>query len=99
VFVDGLRPSANEHYRYEVHGTDSLRDFTTQLNTTLAVITKLPLAGPSLFPGYLDGLASPEASISRRPSSFARPTAAARSVTWSLRYSARWWVFTVLTET
>ena len=36
VFVDGLRPSANEHYRYEVHGTDSLRDVTTQLNATLA---------------------------------------------------------------
>jgi hypothetical protein len=36
VFVDGLRPSANEHYRYEVHGTDSLRNFTTQLNAALA---------------------------------------------------------------
>jgi hypothetical protein len=36
VFVDGLRTSANEHYRYEVHGTDSLRNFTTQLNATLA---------------------------------------------------------------
>ena len=36
VFVDGLRASANEHYRYEVHGTDSLRSFTTQLNATLA---------------------------------------------------------------
>jgi hypothetical protein len=36
VFVDGLRPSANEHYRYEVHGTDSLRSFTTQLNAALA---------------------------------------------------------------
>jgi hypothetical protein len=34
-----------------------------------------------------------------RPSSRARVTAAARFSTQSLRYSARWWVFTVFRET
>jgi len=34
-----------------------------------------------------------------KPSSRARATAAARFSTPSLRYSARWWVFTVFSET
>jgi hypothetical protein len=36
VFVDGNRPTANEHYRFEVHGKDSLHDFIAQLNASLA---------------------------------------------------------------
>jgi hypothetical protein len=36
VFVDGNRPTANENYRFEVHGTDSLHDFIAQLNASLA---------------------------------------------------------------
>lgn len=36
VFVDGNRPTANEHYRFEVHGTDSLHYFIAQLNASLA---------------------------------------------------------------
>jgi Polysaccharide deacetylase len=47
VFVDGLRSSANEHYRYEVHGTDSLRNFTTQLNTALAAGSFTDTSGTS----------------------------------------------------
>jgi Polysaccharide deacetylase len=31
VFVDGFTSRANQHYRYEVHGTDSLADFAAQV--------------------------------------------------------------------
>ena len=36
VFVNGVRPAADEHYRFEVHGTDPLRSFIAQLNSSLA---------------------------------------------------------------
>ena len=32
VFVDGQTSRANQHYRYEVHGTDTLTFFASQLN-------------------------------------------------------------------
>lgn len=34
VFVDGLTTRANQHYRYEVHGTDSLGLFAEQVQRT-----------------------------------------------------------------
>ena len=36
VLVDGLRAAGNQHYSYEVHGTQSLHDFTAQLKSSLA---------------------------------------------------------------
>jgi len=36
VFVDGRTAGHNQHYRYEVHGTQSLHSFTAQLNASLA---------------------------------------------------------------
>lgn len=36
VFVDGFRSVANEHYRLEAHGTDSLSSFAAQLRASLA---------------------------------------------------------------
>lgn len=51
VFVDGNRPTANEHYRFEVHGTDSLRSFTAQLNSSLAAGYFADTSGQGGTPG------------------------------------------------
>jgi peptidoglycan/xylan/chitin deacetylase (PgdA/CDA1 family) len=41
VFVDGLTSTDNQHYRYEVHGTDSLTFFARQIEWA-GVYTKYP---------------------------------------------------------
>jgi hypothetical protein len=41
VFVDGQTSRANQHYRYEVHGTDTLAFFASQLEN-LGVFTRNP---------------------------------------------------------
>jgi hypothetical protein len=41
VFVDGQASRANQHYRYEVHGTDTLAFFASQLEN-LSVFTRNP---------------------------------------------------------
>jgi hypothetical protein len=41
VFVDGLTSRSNQHYRYEVHGTDSLAFFAEQVERT-DVFTRYP---------------------------------------------------------
>jgi hypothetical protein len=44
VFVDGYTSRANQHYRYEVHGTDSLAFFAQQVERP-DVYTKYPSVG------------------------------------------------------
>lgn len=44
VFVDGYTSRANQHYRYEVHGTDSLAFFGQQVERP-DIYTKYPSAG------------------------------------------------------
>lgn len=44
VFVDGYTSRANQHYRYEVHGTDSLAFFAQQVERQ-DVYTKYPSVG------------------------------------------------------
>lgn len=44
VFVDGYTSRSNQHYRYEVHGTDSLAFFASQVDRT-DLYTRIP--GPT----------------------------------------------------
>jgi hypothetical protein len=49
VFVDGLTSRANQHYRYEVHGTDSLSYFAEQVQRT-DVYTRYPSVATGTAP-------------------------------------------------
>jgi hypothetical protein len=49
VFVDGYTSRANQHYRYEVHGTDTLAYFARQVERP-DVYTRYPNAGTAAAP-------------------------------------------------